>query len=381
MRVAAADARPASSGWPSRASRGPDDAVALAAAGYDAVLVGEPLVTAGDPDGGARAPACAAGSRRTAARRPATGSVRRRVRQDLRDHQRGGRPAGGRPWAPTPSASSSPRRPARWRPARCGTSSGRLPPEILTVGVFRDERPQQVVEIVHDAGLRGGPAARPRDPRGHAEPCASRVGLVIKALRRRRPGARARRRLRRRRHAPRRPRARLRPGLRLVAGRGRARSNRRVILAGGLTPENVADGIEAVRPVGRRRVDRRRGRRPGPQGPPQGAGLHPAAATAPAVPPPATYATGSDGPSSPTTGRPDDRDAADRRGRPVTCRPMGEPDRTGRFGELRRALRARDPGAGLRELEAGVPRGVGRPRLPGRARRPPARLRRSPVAR
>ena len=30
----------------------------------------------------------------------------------------------------------------------------RLPPEILTVGVFRDESPQRVVEIVHTAGLR-----------------------------------------------------------------------------------------------------------------------------------------------------------------------------------------------------------------------------------
>ena len=31
----------------------------------------------------------------------------------------------------------------------------RLPPEILTVGVFRDEAPQRVVEIVQAAGLRG----------------------------------------------------------------------------------------------------------------------------------------------------------------------------------------------------------------------------------
>ena len=30
----------------------------------------------------------------------------------------------------------------------------RLPPEILTVGVFRDEAPQRVVEIVQTAGLR-----------------------------------------------------------------------------------------------------------------------------------------------------------------------------------------------------------------------------------
>jgi phosphoribosylanthranilate isomerase len=31
----------------------------------------------------------------------------------------------------------------------------RLPPEILTVGVFRDEAPSRVVEVVHACGLRG----------------------------------------------------------------------------------------------------------------------------------------------------------------------------------------------------------------------------------
>ena len=30
----------------------------------------------------------------------------------------------------------------------------RLPPEILTVGVFRDEAPKRVVEIINSAGLR-----------------------------------------------------------------------------------------------------------------------------------------------------------------------------------------------------------------------------------
>ena len=43
----------------------------------------------------------------------------------------------------------------------------RLPPEILTVGVFRDEAPDRVVEIVRAAGRQGGPAPRPRDARGH----------------------------------------------------------------------------------------------------------------------------------------------------------------------------------------------------------------------
>ena len=39
----------------------------------------------------------------------------------------------------------------------------RLPPEILTVGVFRDEAPQRVVEIVHTRRPAGRAAARPRD--------------------------------------------------------------------------------------------------------------------------------------------------------------------------------------------------------------------------
>ena len=33
----------------------------------------------------------------------------------------------------------------------------RLPPGILTVGVFRDEHPRRVVEMVHEAGLKGAP--------------------------------------------------------------------------------------------------------------------------------------------------------------------------------------------------------------------------------
>ena len=38
----------------------------------------------------------------------------------------------------------------------------RLPPEIMTVGVFRDEHPKRVVEIVHRAGRQRCPAARQR---------------------------------------------------------------------------------------------------------------------------------------------------------------------------------------------------------------------------
>ena len=38
----------------------------------------------------------------------------------------------------------------------------RLPPETVTVGVFRDERPERLVETVHHIGLDRRAAPRPR---------------------------------------------------------------------------------------------------------------------------------------------------------------------------------------------------------------------------
>lgn len=57
----------------------------------------------------------------------------------------------------------------------------RLPPEVLTVGVFRDETPERVVEITHRAGLKGVQLhghERPMDVRWIGE----RVPFVIKAF-------------------------------------------------------------------------------------------------------------------------------------------------------------------------------------------------------
>lgn len=57
----------------------------------------------------------------------------------------------------------------------------RLPPEILTVGVFRDEAPQRVVELVNQVGLRAAQLHGHESP-GEVKWVRQRVPYVIKAL-------------------------------------------------------------------------------------------------------------------------------------------------------------------------------------------------------
>ncbi|HSL57906.1 MAG TPA: phosphoribosylanthranilate isomerase [Acidimicrobiales bacterium] len=124
----------------------------------------------------------------------------------------------------------------------------RLPAEVLTLGVFRDEAASRVVDLVNAAGLAGAQLhgrERAEDSRWIRE----RVGFVVKAFAAGDPAL-----------------ARAddwgadallidspTPGSGEVFDWSLAEgapSNRRVILAGGLTPDNVAAGIAAVRPWG-----------------------------------------------------------------------------------------------------------------------------------
>jgi phosphoribosylanthranilate isomerase len=124
----------------------------------------------------------------------------------------------------------------------------RLPPEILTVGVFRDEHPKRVVEMTQSAGLRAVQL------HGHESPddvayVAQHIRTVIKAVTAGSVDA-----LRASSFgtsmvlvdAP-------APGSGEVFDwslAGELPEGLNVILAGGLTPENVASGSAQVRPFG-----------------------------------------------------------------------------------------------------------------------------------
>jgi phosphoribosylanthranilate isomerase len=124
----------------------------------------------------------------------------------------------------------------------------RLPAEAVTIGVFRDERPERVVEVCNRVGLRGA-QLHGREPVADVRWVRERVRFVIQAYRAGDPA------LSLAANSP--------ADIVLVDGPNpgsgkvfdwaladRVPPGVRLMLAGGLHHQNVADAIERVRPWG-----------------------------------------------------------------------------------------------------------------------------------
>src|SRR6516225_6355605 len=71
--------------------------------------------------------------------------------------------------------------PRQIAPQIAGDIAKRLPPEIVTVGVFQDESPERVLSIAHVAGLRAV-QLHGHEPARTAKWLSTRVPMVIQAF-------------------------------------------------------------------------------------------------------------------------------------------------------------------------------------------------------
>ena len=129
-----------------------------------------------------------------------------------------------------------------------GDIAKRLPDHVLTVGVFRDHAPNRVVEAVNFAGL-GAAQLHGHEPSEDVQWIRARVPTVIKAFQ---AGERAISRF-----------TEFGADYLLVDGENPGSGqvfdwrlaegvadHHRLILSGGLTPDNVADAVKHLRPAG-----------------------------------------------------------------------------------------------------------------------------------
>jgi phosphoribosylanthranilate isomerase len=138
--------------------------------------------------------------------------------------------------------------PRQIAPQKAYDITRRLPPEILTVGVFRDDAPERVIDLVQVAGVRAA-QLHGHEPPEVTRAVRARVPFVIQAFPAGSPGL-----VRAAEHG-----ADVllidsaNPGSGTVFDWGLvddAPQDARILLAGGLTPDNVATAIERVAPWG-----------------------------------------------------------------------------------------------------------------------------------
>ena len=138
--------------------------------------------------------------------------------------------------------------PRQIAPQRVYDITRRLPPEILTVGVFRDELPERVIDLVHRSGVKAAQLHGRETPAQVAQ-VARTVRWVIKAYPAGHPQVRQARDLATDLvllDAP-------NPGSGTMFDWSLVRdvpAGIRLILAGGLDPDNVGEAIERTRPWG-----------------------------------------------------------------------------------------------------------------------------------